>query len=153
VQFEKIMVVYKKGAHTVAGGQPLVARLLATSSRQRAVVGWGPGAGWWPAVARLPQVDTWQIMGIQFFAFLKFIFWLSFSEVWWMGQGFWDNRCTPPLTIFWSLPLHLEALNVLFLMEIGDFTFFSNFIFSKFRVHLDFCIYYWDVWFMKNWDH
>jgi hypothetical protein len=27
--------------------------------------------------------------------------------------------------IFWSLPLHLEVLNVPFFMEIGDFTFFQ----------------------------
>jgi hypothetical protein len=27
--------------------------------------------------------------------------------------------------IFWSLPLHLEVLNLPFLIEIGDFTFFQ----------------------------
>jgi hypothetical protein len=31
--------------------------------------------------------------------------------------------------IFWSLPLHLEVLNVPFFMEIGDFTFFKFYFF------------------------
>jgi hypothetical protein len=48
------------------------------------------------------------------------------------------------------LPLHLEVLNLPFITEIGDFTFFSNFIFPKFRVHLDLHIYHWDFCFMKN---
>jgi hypothetical protein len=30
------------------------------------------------------------------------------------------------------------------------FHFFSNFIFPKFRVHLDLHIYHWDFYFMKN---
>jgi hypothetical protein len=52
-----------------------------------------------PVVTRQPQVDTWVVL----YCWIFYIF----------------------LNIFWSLPLHLEVLNVPILMEIGDFTFFQ----------------------------
>jgi hypothetical protein len=41
-----------------------------------------------------------------------------------MGQGFL-GEWVYSTSIFWSMPLHLEVLNLLFVMEIEDFTFFQ----------------------------
>jgi hypothetical protein len=55
--------------------------------------------------------------------------------------------------IFWSLPLHLEVLNLPFLTEIGGFNFYQNFIFAKIRLHLDLHIHHRDFSLMKKWNH
>jgi hypothetical protein len=69
---------------------------------------------------------------------------LIFLEVWEWARAFGRMGVQHPH--FLKLcPIHLEVLNVPFLMEIGDFTFFS-----KFRIRLDLHIYYWDFYFMKN---
>jgi hypothetical protein len=63
-----------------------------------------------------------------------------------MGQGFWENGCIAP-------PFFAPTLgSVKCSIPHGDwrFHFFSNFIFLKFRVHLDLHIYHWDFGFMKN---
>jgi hypothetical protein len=54
-----------------------------------------------------------------FFNFLLSFFWTYKELPGILGEWVYN---TP---IFWSLPLHLEVLNLPFLMEIGDFTFFQ----------------------------
>jgi hypothetical protein len=78
------------------------------------------------------HVSTW------FFLIIFYIFNIFFTFLTWhltffykiykalacsKGLGFFGG-CIYSTPIFWSLPLHLEVLNLLFLMEIGDFTFF-----------------------------
>jgi hypothetical protein len=84
------------------------------------------------------------------FFFLELIFFLLFKG--YKGPGRFGG-CVHSSPIFWSLPLHLEVLNLPSLMDFEDFILFSNFIFPKFRVHSDLHIYHWDFCFMKNWDH
>jgi hypothetical protein len=63
-----------------------------------------------------------------------------------MGHGFWENGCTAP-------PFFEATLGSVKSCKLhGDwrFHFFSNFIFSKFRVQLDLHIYHLDFCFMKN---
>jgi hypothetical protein len=47
-----------------------------------------------------------------------------------MGQGFWEDGCTPH-PFFEACPLHLELLQLPFLMELGDFIFFEIFFLLK----------------------
>jgi hypothetical protein len=52
------------------------------------------------------------------------------------GPGLlWGVRAQHPH--FLKLALHLEVLNLPSLMDFGDFYLFFNFIFAKFRIHLD----------------
>jgi hypothetical protein len=54
-----------------------------------------------------------------FLKFFYFFFWKF--EKWAMAFG----RMGVQHPIFWSLPLHLEVLNLPFFMKIGDFNFFQ----------------------------
>jgi hypothetical protein len=76
-----------------------------------------PRASRWPAVARQLWVDTWT--GPDYPFFLNFFFGSLGNGPGLLGEWVYNNP------IFWSLPLHLEVLNIPILMEIGDFTFFQ----------------------------
>jgi hypothetical protein len=93
-----------------------------------------------------PQSDT----VLELFDFFDFVFGIlrKLRD----GRGIWGEWVynTP---IFWSMPLHLEVLNLPFVMDIRDFTIFRILFFSKFRIYLDLHIRHWDFCFMKNWDH
>jgi hypothetical protein len=69
------------------------------------------------------RADAWPCLDYPLFLLFFYFFIIVFGS---LGNGLgllgeWVYN-TP---IFWSLPLHLEVLNVPFLMEIGDFTFFQ----------------------------
>jgi hypothetical protein len=66
-----------------------------------------------PATAQAP-------FAIQVFQFFNFFNFGTFEEQpGILGEWVYNT------SIFWSLPLHMEVLNLPFLMEIGDFTFFQ----------------------------
>jgi hypothetical protein len=84
-----------------------------------------------------------------YFIFCFLFFFINFfPKVWGMGQGFWENGCTAP-PFFEACPT-LGSVQCSILRGDWRFHFFSIFIFSKLRVHLDFQIYRWDFGFMKN---
>jgi hypothetical protein len=68
-----------------------------------------------------------------------------------MGQGFWENGVQHPH--FLKLAPTLGSVKSCKLHGDWRFHFFSNFIFFKFRIHLDLHTYYSDFCFMKNLDH
>jgi hypothetical protein len=101
------------------------------------------------AAGRRPLVvGHYAVNSSNFLFFILFVLFWTYKEFLGILEEWMYNT-----RIFWSLLLHLEVLNLPFLMKIGDFTFFSNFIFAKFRVYLDLHIYSWDFCFIKNWDH
>jgi hypothetical protein len=65
-----------------------------------------------------------------------------------MGQGFWENGSHHPH--FLKLAPTLGSVKCSIPHGDWRFHFFLDFIFSKFRVHLDLYIYLWDFCFMKN---
>jgi hypothetical protein len=103
-----------------------------------------------------PGVKTWSPVGHGltpghgrpgsfFLVFLKKIqiFYWKFVE-WVRAFG----RMGSQYTCFFKLPPTLA-----FLIEFGDFIFFGNFIFSKFRVNMDLHIYRFNFRFMDNQNH
>jgi hypothetical protein len=73
-----------------------------------------------PLVARRPRVDAWTYCASpNFLNFLNFFFW-KFGK---WARAFGRMGVQHPH--FLKLPLHSEVLNLSFLMEIGDFTFFQ----------------------------
>jgi hypothetical protein len=107
----------------------------------------GKGGGGQLDNKRGPHSDWWAPYVVMTSNFYKFFFGTFVELLGILGEWMYS---TP---IFWSLPLHLEVLNLPFLMEIEGFNIFKILFFPKFRVHLDLHIYRWDFCFMKNWDH
>jgi hypothetical protein len=79
----------------------------------------------------------------KFFSFL--VFFGKYGE---WAKPFWRIGVQHPH--FLKLAPTLGSVKCFILHGDWRFHFFSNFIFSKFRVHLDLHIYCWDFGFMKN---
>jgi hypothetical protein len=93
-----------KGTRAMASRRPLVAGQRSAVQGRLTTNGHLPVAAWAPSTVRSSNL----------------FYFGTFEEL--PGiLGEWVYN-TP---IFWSLPLHLEVLNLPFLMEIGDFTFFQ----------------------------
>jgi hypothetical protein len=98
-----------------------------------------PAADRRPTVTRQKQVDTWPYQ-TPFPLFRIFLFLKLFSlEVWGMGQGFGEKH-----PHFLKLALTLGSIKCSIHHRDWRYYFFSNFIFSKFRIHLDLYINCWD---------
>jgi hypothetical protein len=93
----------------------------ASTRGRRATVGHWLAAGQCMAMSRsVPYF-------LKFFYFWNFLFWKLGNGPGLLGEWMYIT------SIFWSLPLHLEVLNVPFLMEIGNFTFFQILFFLNLK--------------------
>jgi hypothetical protein len=113
---------------------------------------WRPRGGWRPTVARRPRRRTPDLSSQPIF-FVKnlFSFFLFFLRPLHVARAWasWGGVCTSP-PFFEAFAPTLGSVKSCKLHGDWRFYFFSNFIFSKFRVHLDLYIYRSDFCFMKN---
>jgi hypothetical protein len=94
----------------------------------------------------------WQIVELLIFCyFLFFILTCFFGKFGEWAKAF--GRMDVQLPHYLKLAPTLGSVKCSIPHGNWRFHFFPNFIFSKFRVHLDLYIYRWNFCFMKNWDH
>jgi hypothetical protein len=113
--------------------RPLVTSWWATSGRWPRL--WQPGLGRWPAVGCGPI-----LLPRHCSKFFQFFF--SFSLL---------DGCT--VHPFFQASPYTWKCEIFHPHKVWRFYFFWNFIFAKFRLHLDLHIYHLDFCFMGNWDY
>jgi hypothetical protein len=127
---------------------PTIGRRPEVPNHWSPTLGCRPRASWRPIITCRLRVDTYTGLDCPFFfeifLFLYNFFW-KFGE-WTRAFG----RMGVQHLHFLKLACTLGSIKCS--ISHGDWRchFFSNFIFSKFRVHMDLHIYHWDFGFMKD---